>query len=483
MTEKEFEKKEYIKEQKKNRKKWSGRRNIVVTIMLLVSLIVGLFLVRPVRSVIEKRELAQLPKLTWSSFWDGSYFTGLSSWYTDTYPAREKMLSVDQAIEKTYGIKKDEFHGDASQHGDEIPDAPSSSAPVITGNVTESKPASNTEEAAAQNPSDQKPSDQTEQAASAATEAASTEKPLPDGTITEEPEAAGNIYITDGRGFNVYYFDKSIADYYASMVNTLRARMPGKVKFFEILAPTAFGACLSEKVQKDLGGSSQADAIQYIYGMISNDVEKVEIMNTLRAHNSEYLYFGTDHHWTALGAWYAYSEWCLKRGVEQHELSQFEKKEFPNFLGTFYAASGKSDSLKNHPDTVEAYVPMGTNDMTFWDFDGNEVAWPIINDVTDYDSNLKYCTFIGADEPLSIIENPQVTNDAAVILLKESYGNAFAPFLVDHYKKVIIVDYRYYTGNVNDLINQYNVSDVILLNNMEAITEQHVNELLRCFPE
>ena len=473
MTEQEFEKKEYTKMLKKDRKKWSGHRNLVCSILLIISLVIGLFLVRPVRSVIEKRELAELPKMSWKTLWDGSYFTGLSSWYTDTYPLWEKMLSVDTAVEKAYGIKKDEFHGDASAKGDEIPDAPSSVAPVISGNVTESKNTEATSEG------------QTTANASTenTTQQATTSEPAKDGTITEEPEAAGNIYITGGRGFNVYYFDKDIADYYASMVNTLRARIPQQVHFYEILAPTAFGVCLSDDVQKQLGGSNQAEAMRYIFSMISDDVQKVDVMNTMKSHNSEYLYFGTDHHWTARGAWYAYSDWCLKKGIAQNNLDQFEKKEFTDFLGTFYAASNQSESLRSHPDTVEAFVPMATNDMVYWDMDGNEISWPIINDVSSYDSNLKYCTFIGADEPLSIIENPNLPNGQSIILLKESYGNAFAPFLVDHYKNVIIVDYRYYSGNVNDLISKYQVSDVILLNNMEALTEGHVNELLRCFPE
>ena len=267
------------------------------------------------------------------------------------------------------------------------------------------------------------------------------------------------------------------------MVNTLRVRMPGNVTFYDMLVPTSFGACLSESIQEDLGGSSQEKAIQYIYGMFSADVQKVDVMSSLLAHNDEYIYYNTDHHWTAKGAWYAYEEWCKQKGITANTLDKFEKKEFSNFLGTFYSSSNMSESLKKNPDTVEAFVPMATNDMVYWDTDGNQISWPVINDVNDYDSGLKYCTFIGADEPLSLIENPNLPNGPSVLLLKESYGNAFAPFLVDHYKNVVIVDYRYYKGNVNDLIKQYGISDVILLNNMEALTEGHVNELLGCFPE
>ena len=54
-------------------------------------------------------------------------------------------------------------------------------------------------------------------------------------------------------------------------------------------------------------------------------------------------------------------------------------------------------------------------------------------------------------------------------MVKESYGNAFVPFLVDHYEHVYVIDYRYYTdGTLADFVKANGVKDVIFINNLSA---------------
>ena len=59
-------------------------------------------------------------------------------------------------------------------------------------------------------------------------------------------------------------------------------------------------------------------------------------------------------------------------------------------------------------------------------------------------------------------------------MIKESYGNAFVPFLVDHYQDVYVVDYRYYTGSLSYLVISKGIQDVIFLNNAEALSSDDV---------
>ena len=111
----------------------------------------------------------------------------------------------------------------------------------------------------------------------------------------------------------------------------------------------------------------------------------------------------------------------------------------------------------------------------FIDHNGSTVHWSIINDVSAYDSGAKYSTFAGADEPFSQIDNPNLSDGSSCVVIKESYGNAFVPFLVDHYQHVYIVDYRYfykypkYNNSLVQLVQENNIQDVIFLNNAEAM--------------
>ena len=193
---------------------------------------------------------------------------------------------------------------------------------------------------------------------------------LPDGSIHDTPETAGTVYLADNRAFEIYYFNHGGADAYASMINTVRSRVDSSTEVYTLLAPTSFGVCLDESVQSSLGGSSQKDAFAYIYSMLDPSVKQVDVYGELVRHNAEYLYYGTDHHWTALGAYYAYREFAEAKGITPHELSSFTEQAFPGFLGTFYSYSNQAEALKNNPDTVYAYIPSGTNDAMITDAEG-----------------------------------------------------------------------------------------------------------------
>lgn len=80
----------------------------------------------------------------------------------------------------------------------------------------------------------------------------------------------------------------------------------------------------------------------------------------MKLHNAEYIYFHTDHLWTALGAYYAYQVFC----IQPHDYKDYETMEFPGFLGTFYSSSNQSPALTANPDTVVAYLPKGTNTIS-----------------------------------------------------------------------------------------------------------------------
>ena len=93
----------------------------------------------------------------------------------------------------------------------------------------------------------------------------------------------------------------------------------------------------------------------------------------------------------------------------------------------------------------------------------------VIFDESTAAASLKYGAFIMGDNPFTVIENPEVSNGQSCIVVKESFGNAFIPFLVDHYQTVYVVDYRYYGGSVSALAKAKGVTDVLFVNNLSAI--------------
>ena len=369
--------------------------------MLAIMGFIGLlWFARPDTSVVEKRDLAEFPELSWSAFWDGSYFKDIDTWYADTFPLREWLIDRSQTMENLYGIRSDQIVGE-TMTADDIPDPDASQEEV---------------------------------------QAAEPEEILPDGTVKEIGEMQGQIYITGGSGYGLYYFTQPAADKFAATMNQVYSNVKDKVNLYVMICPISAGVMLDQTVLDDMGCSDEKAAIDYIYGKMDKGIHTVSAFDNLRKHNAEYIYFHTDHHWTALGAYYAYEEFCKEKGIQPNPIEGFQTMEFPGFLGTFVSSSNNNAALTANPDTVVAYVPNGTNAMTMHYTNGSVVDWFVINDVSSYAKSELYATFVGGDRPFSYAHNPNITDGSAVMVIKDSYGNAFIPFLIDHYEYVYWVD-------------------------------------------
>ena len=391
-------------------------------LMLAIMGFIGLlWFARPDTSVVEKRDLAEFPDLSWSAFWDGSYFKGIDTWYADTFPLREGLISGSQTMENLYGIRSDQIVGE-TMTADDIPDPDASQEEV---------------------------------------QAAEPEEILPDGTVKEIGEMQGQIYITGGSGYGLYYFTQPAADKFAATMNQVYANVKDKVNLYVMICPISAGVMLDQTVLDDMGCSDEKAAIDYIYGKMDKGIHTVSAFDNLKKHNAEYIYFHTDHHWTALGAYYAYEEFCKEKGMEPNPIEGFQTMEFPGFLGTFVSSSNNNAALTANPDTVVAYVPNGTNAMTMHYTNGSVVDWFIVNDVSSYAKSELYATFVGGDRPFAYAHNPNITDGSAVMVIKDSYGNAFIPFLIDHYEYVYWVDARYTSNTISQMVADYNIQDVI----------------------
>lgn len=451
----------------------------IFTAILFIIALIGLIIpLRPKTSDIEKRTLTTFPKFTIRDFLDGDYFSSIDMWYSDTFPFREQLISVNSSLNTLYGLAGEEIHGIIGK-GDEIPSAPHHESP---SSPSVSPDSSSSEDSTSENTSED--GEPTEASTEMNTGEDQTDKPSEAETTAVdspydhvEPEVNGAVYIAGNSAYNLFYFSLDKSNQYIDVINRAADHLSGLANVYSILVPTSTGIMLSEQQQSKLGCSSSSGAIDYMYSSMNANVRTVPIFDELMRHRDEYIYFRTDHHWTALGAYYAYRMYAAVAGFTPHELSDFETKEFSGFLGTYYASSNQSPALSATPDTVVAYMPIGTNSMTFYDAALNPTKWFVVNDVSGYKASNKYSCFIGGDNAYSVIENPAVTDGSSCLIYKDSYGNPFVTFLVNHYQTVYVIDSRYYRVNLKQFVTENHVQDVIFLNNLESITEKTVNNL------
>ncbi len=434
-----MEKQEISKKEKariRNRfRRWGIRAFFLLFIVIGV---IGLILpLRPTESDVEKRTLTVFPTFTWESFINGDYTDQISTWYSDTFPFRDQLISADAQFERLYGLNKEEIHGDAVVN-DEIP--VEGEIEVTLGEDTE----------------DESEWDHAE--------------------IQADPEKAGTIYVAEGRGFGLYGFSAQDATNYAALINEVADRLEGIATVYDILAPTSITIYLDEETQRSIGSGSEEECYEYIAGLLDPNVHYVPIVNVLKKHNGEYIYFRSDHHWTADGAYYAYSELMAAMGKEPCPKEDYEKVEYDDFVGTYYSYSNQSEVFLENPDTVVAYIP-DTNEMTYLTEDGEEREGSVVADATNFSSGDKYQCFIAGDKPYVKIVNDNIDDDSSCVVIKESYGDCFVPFLVNSFHTVYSLDYRYYTDGFYNFVEETGVENVVFLNVSSAIVSSQVNKL------
>ena len=463
----------YQAESRREKKKWNRICIMVFLGFLLLFGVIGLLIfLRPTRSAEEKRNLTSFPQLMASGIWDGSFFDGISKWYADTYPTRESMISAGNSLENIWGVRTAAiYNGNAAAATAGAGENAADGSADSTGSGTGESP-TGTESVLA---------------SSAASSDSSDSGNLMDsggGAIQMTPEVAGTIYVADGSGFELFYYNAEQTTHFAEMLNSVRDRLNDSVQLYAMPVPDAFGIMLSEDVQASLDAGSEKEAEKALFDQTGAGVHAVKLYDLLRSHNNEYIYFRTDHHWTQLGAYYAYCQFCKEKGIKAHSLDEYTKKDFGEFLGTFYTASNQAAELKKNADTLYAWVPLSTNDMKYTGTDGQTYDWKIIMDADDYDVGGKYSCFAAGDEPYAVIDNPKISDGSTCVVVKDSYADCFVPFLTDHYDKVYIMDYRYYNGDLTSFANSQKSCDVIILTSIVfAQSADRANMIEALFPD
>ena len=449
------------------------------SIIMVVGLILGLILaLRPSKSELEKRELTKFPSFNAADFADGEFTSGVGTWYADTYPGREMFIQAAQGLKLLYGIRRDTIENVGN--GDDIPDIP-----VIPTLPPETDPVSTETDDPVTSTEETGPEPSTEPSKNPPE---TTEEESIDGNeiARMNPQEAGKVNVMDLVGYCVYGFNLAAADRFCEAVSSLQALLKGRnVQVYEIMVPNNSAILLDDATKQAWSLSDERKVIQYYYGktrQLSPDVRTVDIYDALSAHKNEYIYFKTDHHWTQLGAYYAYQEFCKAAGFTANPLSAYASDFSPTFLGSYVNTNGYKQ-LEANPDSITYYYPLSTNDIRFWDEEQNTFRnGKAIRNLKDFHPRYGYMGYIFGDHAISYMKNPTLKNGRKCLVVKESFGNCFAPFLIDHYEEVVIVDYRYTKDRIASIAETEGVTDVVFLNNLEAVSDAGVMQVLldRC---
>ena len=396
---------------------------VVMWLALLLVGVIATFDQDATFSETEKRQLKTKPKLTISGLLDGSYFNNYREYFADTFPDRESLIESNVTLNGFYyfsGVGSDDnaslvldFTSNAAQHGQALKD------PDATGATEETVP------------EDEKIPDMTEPAGVA--------------------EQLGSVILIGDSAFDVPYAKSETIKAYAQAVTAIADLLGSEVKTFSMSVPNS--AEFYTKKEYHSGSTSQQSMVEMVRDNLGSNVTYVDAYSALARHTDEYIYFRTDHHWTHLGAYYAYEALGKAAGFTAEPRDKFETGQWDNFVGSMYTYISnypQAQVLKNNPDTIYYWKPFA--DCTTYYYNNTDLTGGVlmgtICKVPETESN-KYLTFMGGDHPVTIVETN--SNGPCIMVIKESYGNALISWLTSHYSKIILIDPREYYSVNNDI--------------------------------
>ena len=291
--------------------------------------------------------------------------------------------------------------------------------------------------------------------------------PAPD----DNGETVNGVFIFNNKAYEMFYGSKGMAEYYAETISSIKKDLGSEIKVYNVLVPTHVAVDLPSRF--DDMCNNQEEYIKYITDAYTEDIIPVSTYNKIMHHRNEYLYFNTDHHWTALGAYYAYLEFTRAAGIEPVQLSNLKEDKIEGYQGSLAAISGV-ETLKD--DYVTYYTSDDPIDTTLYDGDGsNPQDYSLIHSYAEGAN--AYGVFLGGDTPILVTKNEK-GNGKKIAVIKESYGNAFSPFIAYTYSEAHFIDFRYVNINLKSYLQEHGIDEVIFINNtMASATEIRCDEM------
>lgn len=211
-----------------------------------------------------------------------------------------------------------------------------------------------------------------------------------------------------------------------------------------VLADTADQSALMSRVKKQL----------------SDSVNWIDVSKPLNEHKDEKIYYKTDHHWTSLGAFYAFKDAAPLLGINDDVSSMFIPYPVSlDFNGTLAAMSG---SRLNEKEEIDIYVPKDMDKELIVNYEKEQKKTTTLYDRSKLKTRDQYAVFLGGNSPLIDIRTLS-NNSGRLLVIKDSFANCFIPFLTPFYREIVMVDPRYYTGTFSELMDVYKITDVLFL--------------------
>lgn len=265
-----------------------------------------------------------------------------------------------------------------------------------------------------------------------------------DGYLMEIPAKPDDVWVEK----NITALN-AFADHYSDL------------NFYMSVIPNA-AYILDNKIPNFTPVRDQSKDMEMLASALQDNVQFLDMTLVLDEHQEEDIYYRTDHHWTSLGAYYAFTAMAPELGIKNPVKEYDTYTVSDDFSGTMASKSG----YYKGKDLVQIYVPKTDNEFIVTFPDSNKVTASLY-DGSALETKDKYTVFLGGNHARVDISTTN-DNHKRLLLLKDSYANCFVQFLTPYYEDIIMIDPRYYYDELPKLIEREKITDVLLLYNMNT---------------
>ena len=206
-------------------------------------------------------------------------------------------------------------------------------------------------------------------------------------------------------------------------------------------------------------GAESWDQTQLLEQAAELGLPEIDVYSALKDHAQEQIFYRTDHHWTTLGAFYGANALLETMGKEPLRMEDFTPETASDaFFGTLYSQSGIHWL---DPDTLEFWAPEEGLTVTSWRTGKAEPG--MLYDRSYLEVKDKYSAFLGGNQPLCVIRNENCPDGGKLLLIRDSYSDALAPFLAQRFSEVHLLDLRYYRAPASQYAAENGIDDICVL--------------------
>lgn len=233
-----------------------------------------------------------------------------------------------------------------------------------------------------------------------------------------------------------------------------------KDKNIRIMMVPSAAAILSEKLPDFAPFYDDNKITEMIKSQLNDKKIILDTASILQEHKDEYIYYKTDHHWTSLGAYYAYTQWAQSIGITPLNQSEFDIKILSDeFYGTIHSKL----NINTHADTIKAYYPKNKIDYTI-KYNLENKQYDTVYNMDALKTKDKYSVFLNGNNAIAQIST-NIDNNRNLLIIRDSFANCFVPFALNHFENISVIDLRYYNAGIEQYINDNNITDILILYN------------------